>query len=77
MTRIYHIFSLTLTLKLCNFVTATVEKNLLETIFVENFTSNIFVLMIFFEKMCCFRGKSEIYFGTSLPSDLMTYKGYE
>ncbi len=60
-TRIRYIFSLTPTLKRCNFITVRVEKNLVKTIFVENFTWNNFVLMIFFEKMCCFREKKTNY----------------
>ncbi len=68
---VYIVFiSLAPTLKLCNFVTVRVEINLVETIFVENFTWNIFVLAIFFEKMRRFREKREILdFGTSSTKD--------
>ncbi len=52
-------FPLIPTLKLCNFITVRVEKNLVGTIFVENFMQNIFVLMIFFLKSVVFEKKAK------------------
>ncbi len=70
-TRMCHIFSLPSNLKLCNFVSLCVEKNLLQRILCRIF------LWYLKKKMHCFGEKNKILdFGASFSSDLMKHKEY-